>query len=695
MSTASARSSPLTDIGLAVVVVAVIVMIALPLPAWSLDVLNALSIFSGVVMLLVALFIPSPLSFSSFPAVLLITTLFRISLSVATTRQILLNGDAGDIIDAFGRLVVGGSLIVGLVVFLIITVVQFIVIAKGAERVAEVVARFTLDALPGKQMAIDADVRAGALSQAEAVARRQELVLESQFYGSMDGAMKFVKGDAIAGIVIVMVNLLGGIAIGMLVQDMSAAQAVHKYSILSIGDGLVSQIPALFVAIAAGIAITRTAPDQTAHLGDQILQQVSAHPRALMLAAGVMALFSLVPGFPAWVFLSIAAGTALLASALMGLQRTQGATVAQKALPAASREGETAPEQLHPSRPPQRPASAFRLELHDAALQRFDVAALNAALAAERQRLREHYGLPFPGLQIVRETSLPEGTVRVLVQDLTDAETVIPADAMLALAHEGHPALAQLEPLAQEAPALLAPARWVPAAQAAAWREHSVELLEPAWVVARLAVGVIQRHPASVLGVQGVRLILRDIEWRFGDLTREALSVLPIGRFSDLTVALARERVPLTDFPGLLQAVVSHAPGTKEAHVLYEAVRLALARSIVARLLPPAEKTLAVLRLDAPSEARLRSALVTTADGPSLGLEPAQIESLTRSIEASLRACAPRTVGTLLVPADLRRASSRLLRGPLPLLACLSAEELAAAAVAAETVATVSLEASR
>jgi type III secretion protein V len=232
--------------------------------------------------------------------------------------------------------VVGGSLVVGLVIFLIITVVQFIVVAKGAERVAEVGARFTLDALPGKQMSIDADLRAGVISQTEAFNRRRELVQESHFYGSMDGAMKFVKGDAIAGIVIVVVNLLGGITIGTLSLDMSFAQAIERYSVLSIGDGLVTQIPALFVSIAAGIAITRTAPDSSANLGDQIGRQLGMQPRAMMLSAGVMALFALVPGFPTLTFLILAALTAALSVTLTRRQRQRSAQQLQEEVPAAA-----------------------------------------------------------------------------------------------------------------------------------------------------------------------------------------------------------------------------------------------------------------------------------------------------------------------------------------------------------------------
>ena len=335
--------SALSDLGLATLVVAVIVMMALPLPAWSLDMLVAVNIALAVLLLLVALFIPTPLAFSTFPAVLLVTTLFRISLNVATTRQILLHAHAGDIIAAFGRLVVGGSLVVGLVVFLIITVVQFIVVAKGAERVAEVSARFTLDAMPGKQMSIDADLRAGMLSQAEALQRRRELVQESQFYGAMDGAMKFVKGDAIAGIVIVLVNLLGGIAIGTLSMGLGFGAAVQKFSVLSIGDGLVTQIPALFVSIAAGIAITRTAPDGSANLGQQIGRQLGGQPRALLMSAGVMVLFAGVPGFPTFTFLGLAALLGVLGVTLTRTPRAQGQQRAEQEVPSAAREGDKNP----------------------------------------------------------------------------------------------------------------------------------------------------------------------------------------------------------------------------------------------------------------------------------------------------------------------------------------------------------------
>ena len=273
------------DLVLAFFLVAVIFMMILPLPTWLVDALIGINMTISAILLMVAMYLPSPLAFSSFPSVLLVTTLFRLGISIATTRLILLQGDAGHIIFTFGNFVVGGNLVVGLVVFLILTIVQFVVITKGAERVAEVAARFSLDAMPGKQMSIDGDMRAGTIDMEEAKRRRGIVEKESQLYGAMDGAMKFVKGDAIAGLIIVAVNLLGGIVIGTMQRGMTAADAAKTYSVLTIGDGLIAQIPALFIAICAGMIVTRVqSGDGPSNVGKDIGQQVMAQPRALMIA---------------------------------------------------------------------------------------------------------------------------------------------------------------------------------------------------------------------------------------------------------------------------------------------------------------------------------------------------------------------------------------------------------------------------
>ena len=679
------------DLALAGLVVAVIVMMALPMPAWSLDILVAVNIGLAVVMLLVAMFIPTPLAFSSFPSVLLVTTLFRISLNVATTRQILLHAHAGDIIDAFGRLVVGGSLVVGLVVFLIITVVQFIVVAKGAERVAEVGARFTLDAMPGKQMSIDADLRAGVLSQQQAVQKRRELVQESQFYGAMDGAMKFVKGDAIAGIVIVLVNLLGGIAIGTLSMGLSFGAAVQKFSILSIGDGLVTQIPALFVSIAAGIAITRSDTDGAANLGDQIGRQLGSQPRALALAAGVMALFALVPGFPTLTFLILAA---LLAAVSAGLskqakQLRQGVDDVQ--VPSAAREGEGIPMLLQPGRPADPPPSSFRLELGSALAARIGASGLDAALRVEREALRSDYGIPFPGVALRVVESMPPDGCAVIVQDLPEGRFELPDGIALAFGQPGAEA-AEPPPDGRPPEKLFPGARWVKTDEAQRLREQGATALEPAAIVARGVIAAIQRNPAAALGAQQVRQLVREVEGRFPDLVREVQTVLPLPKIADLMVALARERVPLTDFTGLLQAVLTYGPASNDLNTLYEHVRKALARSIVARQVAlTGTEDLPALTLDPGLESSLRASLVVQNDGPVLALEPQLLDALVQSIRRALSHDELQKGPILLLPSDLRRAASRLLRGALPQVAFMSYDEQQASERSHRVVATASL----
>ncbi len=302
-------ASRYADVALIGFVVVIIGSLFLPLPTLVVDMLVGINITFGVMLLLTTLYVRGPLDFSSFPSILLVSTLFRLSLSVATTRMILLDGHGGHIIQTFGTMVAGGNIVVGLVVFLIITVVQFIVIAKGAERVAEVAARFSLDSMPGKQLSIDSDLRSGLIDKDEARRRRRVLEMESKLHGSLDGAMKFVKGDAIASIVIVVVNLIGGLAIGVMQQGMDLGAATHKYSILTIGEGLVAQIPALLGAMAAGLMVTRTTDEEdTSNLGQTIQRQLSGHPRALLGVGAIAVLMAAVPGFPVAVFLGLGAG---------------------------------------------------------------------------------------------------------------------------------------------------------------------------------------------------------------------------------------------------------------------------------------------------------------------------------------------------------------------------------------------------
>ncbi|WP_280138360.1 flagellar biosynthesis protein FlhA [Pseudovibrio denitrificans] len=313
------------DVLLAFLLIAIVFMMILPLPTVLVDTLIAINLSLAAILLMAALYLKDVVALSAFPSILLLTTLFRLSLSITTTRLILLKADAGEIIDTFGNFVVQGNLVVGIVIFLILTIVNFLVITKGSERVAEVSARFSLDAMPGKQMSIDSDMRAGQIELDEAKRRRSKLEKESQLYGSMDGAMKFVKGDAIAGLIITAVNIIGGVIIGTSQHGMSAVDALDRYTILTIGDGLVAQIPALFISITAGFMVTRVSTDDSSDLGSDIAKQLNGEPKALMIAAAIMVGFALIPGFPSVIFLLLAAIFGSIAYFAMRRTKTQSA----------------------------------------------------------------------------------------------------------------------------------------------------------------------------------------------------------------------------------------------------------------------------------------------------------------------------------------------------------------------------------
>ena len=402
-----------SDLALATGVVMIIALMVLPLPHWLIDTLVAINIASGLALLLFAIYVPNALAFSSFPSVLLITTLFRLALSIATTRQILLEGSAGHIIDTFGNMVAGGNLVVGMVVFLIITVVQFIVIAKGAERVAEVSARFTLDAMPGKQLSIDSDLRSGLIDRDEAKRKRRMLEDESQLHGALDGAMKFVKGDAIAGIIIIVVNLLGGLAIGLLQRDMNMADAMQSYSILTIGEGMVAQIPALLGAMAAGLIVARGGGGEArGNLGTVIGLQFLAQPKALFVTGLIVLLMMLVPGFPAAVF-------ALLGGSMLLVAWSTDRRVLENWIGDAPQIEESSDAGQHAGFTPAQPLS---LQVPASALEMARAAALQS-----QRRVSDELGFPLPQIECRASAGLPPSHYQLLLFDAPLLAGALPA----------------------------------------------------------------------------------------------------------------------------------------------------------------------------------------------------------------------------------------------------------------------------
>lgn len=608
---ASARRGSLfsryADLLLVAAVMAIVALMVLPLPKLVIDALVGLNIASGVVLLLIAIYVATPLEFSVFPSVLLISTLFRLALSIATTRMILLHGDAGHIIDTFGRLVAGGSLVVGLVVFLIITVVQFIVIAKGAERVAEVAARFSLDAMPGKQLSIDSDLRSGLIDKDEARRRRRELELESKLHGSLDGAMKFVKGDAIAGIVIIVINLLGGLAIGVLQQDMTLAAAMHKYSILTIGEGMVAQIPALLGAMSAGLIVTRATDDERdRHLGDAIGRQLAAQPRVMLIAGGLCVLLAAVPGFPALVFLALGAGFAAAGALLTAPLRERWLRRVSPVVHRATRRPAPAAPLVSTAAVAPRPTVPLLLELPADALD-----AVQAPLAVRQMeqvldQVQLALGLVLPRLEIAPVGS-PGAPWRLLAYEVPVAGGALP-----------------------------------PA---------------PTWPAMGQAVREALRRQAPLfLGTQEANALLARAAAEVPDLVKETLRALPLARVAEILRRLVEEEVGVRNLRDILETLADAAQREKDVHTLTELVRIGLKRQISHRHAP--EGVLRAVLLTPELEERLRGSLRMGGGVPQLALDPAEATALLQRVDATVQAHRPQALVTAV---DLRRHLRKLI----------------------------------
>jgi type III secretion protein V len=571
-----------SDLILVAAVVAIVALMVLPLPRWLIDLLVGTNISIGLLLLLLALYIGSPLDFSAFPSVLLMTTLFRLSLSIATTRMILLHADAGHIIATFGKIVAGGNLVVGLVVFLIITVVQFIVIAKGAERVAEVAARFSLDALPGKQLSIDSDLRSGLIDKDEARRRRRLLELESRLNGSLDGAMKFVKGDAIAGIVIILINLLGGLGIGVMQQGLPVGIAMARYSILTIGEGLVAQIPALLGAMAAGLIVTRTTDEEhDRHLGDAIRKQVTAKPRVLLVAGGICLLMAAVPGFPTAVFVPLGLFAAVSGVLLTSAWRERIARLRHPALRGLVRHLATpAPFTAAPSPAPA--AVALLLQVPSALLAGAAAQATAEQLADVLEEIQLDLGLALPKIYLHGRHDANEWEL---------------------LAFEAPIGRGRLEPEAT-ASALVGPVRQA-----------------------------LRRNAGLFVGIQETMNQLNRASAEVPDVVREVMRTVPLTRIAEVLRRLVAESVPIRNLRDILEALSDS--GTKDPATLLEGVRVALSRQICHRVAP--QGTLRAVLPRPELAAELRAILGPGAGSPVAGAEE-RLRRIASTLIASIRA---------------------------------------------------------
>jgi type III secretion protein V len=672
-------ASSRNDIVLAVLLVAIVFMMILPLPTWLVDVLIGVNMTVSAMLLMVAMYLPSPLAFSSFPSVLLVSTLLRLGISIATTRLILLEGDAGHIIETFGNFVVGGNLIVGLVVFLIMTIVQFVVITKGAERVAEVAARFSLDAMPGKQMSIDGDMRAGTIDMEEAKIRRRLVEKESQLYGAMDGAMKFVKGDAIAGIIIVVVNLVGGILIGTLQRGLSLSEATRVYSVLTIGDGLIAQIPALFIAICAGMIVTRVQSGEgPSNVGRDIGAQVLAQPKALVIAAVVAMGMGLIPGMPTLTFLALAG---VLGSVGLVLLRSTGKTVDPKTGAATALEidlgsGDAPPKSRQDSSEDFSPTVPLLLDVCAALRTNLQAQELNEQLRKIRRALYFDLGVPFPAITLRFNESIPAGQYRVLLSEVPVAQGVLRPgfllvrekvenlDALGITYEKGDKFLPQITTL------------WVNADLGDAMGRAGMRFLDSDQILAYHLAFVLKRYASDFLGIQETKFLLSGMEGRFPDLVREVTRVLPIQKIADILQRLVSEEVSVRNLRTVLEALIEWGQKEKDSVLLAEYVRSTLKRHI-SHQHASGHNLLPAFLLSPNVEDTVRSAVRQTSGGSYLALDPPVSKRLVENIRKTVGDISERThKPVLLTSMDIRRYLRKLIEQDLYELPVLSYQEL-------------------
>lgn len=647
-------ASKRSDVVIAAFMMLAVVMMIIPLPTIMVDALIAVNIAFSLLVLIVAFYVSRSVDFSALPPIILLSTLLRLSLSITTTRLILLQGDAGEIVAAFGEFVIAGEVVIGLVVFLIITVAQFLVITKGAERVAEVAARFTLDAMPGKQMSIDNDLRNGDIEPQEAKRRRSLLERESQLYGAMDGAMKFVKGDAIASLVILFVNLLGGMAIGMAKRGLSFSEASHTYSLLTVGDGLIAQIPALLIAVAAGIVVTRVASDEDQDLGSEIVGQLGSNQRALTLTAVILLAVAFIPGFPAPVFVVIAA---ILGAAAFALHR-RTARHAQ-ALPLQATQVElpgTASATVEHERlaEPAQPERRIMLLVGQALAQQISLAELREHAEDARQDVMQQLGIELPEVGTRLEPAMAADQFAVLLEGVPISGGPLPASHLWVRDDPMHLQLMDIE--AERAMALVGRSEtlWVDGVHREALEQAGVGFHDLQQALSAHLQTVLRRYAADFIGIQETRRLLDRIEAEYPELVREALRHTPLQRVADILRRMLDEGIALRNLRNLLEALVEWGPRDLELHVLSEHARSALSRQICHQYADH-HRVIAAFVLARPLEDAIRQAL-RRAEATRGGTLP---EALGDGLLEQLRPAFERTASdlqvVLMVSADLRR----------------------------------------
>jgi flagellar biosynthesis protein FlhA len=664
-----------TGIGVPIGVLAVLAMIVLPLPPMALDILFTFNIALSVVIMMTVFYVSRPVEFGVFPTVLLVATLLRLALNVASTRVVLLNGHsgpgaAGRVIQAFGEFVIGGNFAVGVVVFIILTIINFVVVTKGSGRISEVSARFTLDSMPGKQMAIDADLNAGLITQDEARSRRADVRAEADFYGSMDGASKFVRGDAVAGILILLINILGGLAIGTIGHGLPIAEAGKTYTLLTIGDGLVTQIPALLLSTAVALIVTRMSRAQD--MGGELTKQLFGHPKALGVAAGLLGVMGLVPGMPNVAFLFMAA---VCGSTAYAVAKRRAQPAAEVAAPAAKQQAANN-DTRELSWDDVKPVDLIGLEVGYRLVPLVDKRQsgdLLARVRGVRRKLSQDLGFLVPAVHIRDNLDLAPNVYRINLGGVPVGESIIYPDRELAI-NPGR-VFGPIQGIATKDPAFGMDAVWIePSA-----RDHAQTLgytvVDPSTVIATHLSFIVQAHAHEILGHEEVQHLLNTLAKTAPKLVEDFVPrVVPLSTLVRVMQGLLAERVPIRNMRTIIETLAEHAPKSQDAAVLQGHVRVALGRQIVQDIAGVSAE-LPVITLEPDLEKLLQTSLAGNAANP--GLEPGLAERLQQRLaEASRRQETAGEPAVLLVPPQLRHTLARFTRSSVPNLHVLAWNEI-------------------
>jgi flagellar biosynthesis protein FlhA len=671
-----------TDLLAAVSVVLVVTMLVVPLPSALLSLLITLNIAGALMVVVATMYLGKALDFAAFPSLLLLTTMFRLAINVSVTRLILTSGDAGSVVKSFGEFVVGGNVVVGLVIFLILVVIQFVVVTNGAGRVAEVGARFTLDAMPGKQMAIDADLNAGLISDDQARARRAEIAQEADFYGAMDGASKFVKGDAMAAVIITAINLIGGIVVGMLQRHLGFTEATHQYSLLTVGDGLSAQIPALLISVATGIIVTRAASDRD--LGSDIANQILGQRKAPLVAAGAIGLFALIPGLPKLPFLLIAAIFGAIAWAVRnGMPEDADADAARKAAAQAA-----LPK---PGDEPMSEVGVDALELaigfglvplvdsnpaHPSGSGSGAPSSLLRRVSQVRRQIAGDLGLVIPPVRIHDELGMESHEYVFKVRGSEVARGRVMPGHLLAM--DPGDASGKLQGVPTREPAFGLEAVWIQESARSEAEALGYTVVDPESMIVTHLTETIRSHAAELLTRQDVRALLDRLKETNAAVVEEVVpDALSLGEIQRVLQSLLSEGVPIRDLGTIVEAIGDKARTTRDTSLLSEYARQALGRAITAPHLDE-QLRLQAITLDPAIEQEVSTSITQTTDGEFLAMDPPRAQAIVNALRAQVEHATARGARpVLLCSARIRRHLRRLIAQAQPHLAVCSYNEIA------------------